>query len=263
MKPKTLLTTGNPKTDKGAKYGYLTAVLHLAPATLSGYQVCAMAELAGCIAGCLNTAGRGGIAAGNATFNANGFELPDNRIQRARILRTRYLFENEPAFMAQLVAEISAHVRKAQRAGLIPVIRLNGTSDLDWTRIKTADGRNMFEIFPDVQFYDYTKITKRARLVRPSNYYLAVSWSGASAKYAAMAEHAHEKHGAPLVVVVRNDAQKAQLIADNPRAVDGDQHDLIFKHARDALIVLKAKGRARADSSGFVLDYNAAARAAA
>jgi hypothetical protein len=232
----------NPKTVKGQKQGYLTAVLYLAPFKAAGINVCAMAELAGCINACLNTAGRGGIAKASATFNPHGIELPDNVIQRARINRTRL----------QLVKEVKAFIRKAEKLGLIPVVRLNGTSDIQWELIPVGDAANIFELFPDVQFYDYTKICKRLYRRLPANYYLAISYSEYSERYAKMALAAFTDTGAPLVIVVRGQSEKdLALLSSN--AVDGDAHDLIFLHKPHSVIVLKAKGRARKDTSGFVV----------
>jgi len=121
----------NAKTVKGQAQGYMTAVLYLAPADVSGFNVCPMAELAGCIAGCLNTAGRGGMAPGKALMAPHGRIVPDNAIQRARIARTRLYFQDRPAFLAQLVKEISAFITKAERAGLLTAIRLTGISSRD------------------------------------------------------------------------------------------------------------------------------------
>src|SRR5262245_61695176 len=78
----------NPKTKKGRAAGYSTAILHFAPAQLSGYDVCQYATQ-GCRAACLNTAGHGGIA-----LDAEGL----NDVQRARISRTRLFFLNRFVF---------------------------------------------------------------------------------------------------------------------------------------------------------------------
>jgi hypothetical protein len=158
--------------------------------------------------------------------------------------------------MSQLIAEITAHIKRAAKLSMIPVIRLNGTSDISWENIR-HDGRTIFEYFTDVQFYDYTKVTSRLAVKRPlpENYFLAVSWSGANEVYRLKAEHAHAKHGAPLVVVVRDESQKLEYMRNNTLAIDGDVHDLIFMHGPKSIIVLRAKGKAKKDNSGFVLDY--------
>jgi hypothetical protein len=258
---KLLTIDANPKTVKGNAQGYMTAVLHLAPANASGYDVCPMAEMAGCTAGCLNTAGRGGIAKDSATFETPAGDLPDNVIQRARIRRTRFYFEDREGFMAQLVREVAAFVRRAGRKGLTPTLRLNGTSDLLWERVPCQrDGEafpSIFHAFPDLQCYDYTKHPGRPLKTMPANYHLSLSYSGADPRFAAMTLHAHSK-GAPLVVVVRDDRTKARVMGFAPHAIDGDETDLRFLDAPGSLVVLKAKGKAKKDSTGFVLDLGEA-----
>src|SRR5215469_11965042 len=161
----------NPKTKKGRARGYATAILHLAPHKLSGANLCPDAS-AGCIAGCLNLAGHGGI-------NLDALGL--NAVQRARIARSVAMRKNRFAFKAILTRAIGAHIRRALRKGLIPVVRLNGTSDVPWEHYKLNDGRTVFETFPTIQFYDYTKSVARAlanaRGEHPANYHLTFSRS--------------------------------------------------------------------------------------
>jgi len=115
-----LLSTGNPKVLKGMSQGYNTYILHLAPADLSGYETCAK-RTAGCTAACLNTAGRGGMFKRGETTNV---------IQKARIRKTKMFFETRNYFMTLLVADIELAIKQSKRMNLIPVFRLNGTSDL-------------------------------------------------------------------------------------------------------------------------------------
>ena len=115
-----LLTVGNPKVLKGMSQGYMTYILHLAPASLSGYNTCPKAT-AGCKAACLNTAGRGGMFKKGKTTNV---------IQQARIRKTKMFFENRSQFMADLVKDIELGIKQSARLNLVPVFRLNGTSDL-------------------------------------------------------------------------------------------------------------------------------------
>lgn len=281
--PKKLLNIdANAKTVKGQKKGFMTAVLYLAPFKSAGVNVCPMAELAGCWKGCLNTAGRGGISKGSVTMNPHGIELPDNAIQNARIKRTRFYAYDRETFMSQLVREIEAFQRKAERAGLIPVVRLNGTSDIQWERghavsrlnpgarelIKRSNGATLkrhgamlaqrfdsiFDAFPELQFYDYTKIYKRFTREMPANYHLSLSYSEASEKFAQACRQAHVMQEAPLVMVARNADVKARMLAEYGRSVDGDETDLRFLDPDSAIVILKAKGSARSDASGFVLD---------
>lgn len=130
MKAQKLLSIGNDsKTVKGEARGYRTAILYLAPSNLSGRNVCSHAT-PGCIASCLNTAGRGSF----------------NSVQQARIKRTHFFFRFPVTFMEQLFQEILTHANACQSAGMIPVVRLNRTSDIPWEN-KAVMGRTLFEWF--------------------------------------------------------------------------------------------------------------------
>ncbi len=158
-----LLSTANPKIQKGTKEGYLSFILHLSPADLSGREVCPK-RTTGCTAACLNTAGRGGMFRRGENTNI---------IQQARIRKTRYFFEARDYFMMDLYDDIKRAIRYAERQGLKPVFRLNGTSDLSWEKY-TINENNIFELFPDVQFYDYTKVLGR-KTSKYKNYHLTFS----------------------------------------------------------------------------------------
>lgn len=238
-----LLTVGNPKLEKGQSKGYLSFILHLAPAKLSGYNACPSASK-GCAAACLNTAGRGGL------FPA---------IQEARIRKTRWFFEDRDTFMAQLVKDVKVGIKLAARKGLVPVFRLNGTSDIRWENIPVSVTRKVFaEIpltehfpnimlaFPDVQFYDYTKLANRRDL--PPNYHLTFSRS--------------EDNDAVLPTIGHNIA----VVFDTPKGkalpseylgrpvIDGDVTDLRFLDAPNVIVGLRGKGKARkGDHNGFVV----------
>src|SRR5262249_40163178 len=138
---------------------------------LSGLNVCQFASL-GCKAACLNTAGHGGIA-----LDANGL----NDVQLARIARTNRFRYARFDFNTHLVWAIETHVRRALANGLTPVVRLNGTSDLPWERLRLNDGRTILQVFAEIQFYDYTKNVERAlanaRGEHPANYHLTFSRS--------------------------------------------------------------------------------------
>lgn len=248
--PKLLNIDSNAKTVKGQARGYMTAILYLAPFKAAGLNVCPMAELAGCVAGCLNTAGHGGMAKAGATFNPHGLELPDNGVQRARIARTRFYAERRDTFMAQLVEEIAKFVKRAERKGLTPVVRLNGTSDIRWELIPVAGHAHIFDAFPTLQFYDYTKIPNR-RVDGIANYHLSISYSEASPRYAAIARDAAAQQGRNLVAVFRGELPATFL---GRPVVNGDESDLRFLDPRGVVVGLKAKGAARKDQSGFVID---------
>jgi len=265
---KLLNIDANAKTVKGQKLGFMTAILYLLPWKHSGVNLCPMAEMAGCHASCLNTAGRGGIAKRGDIIVTDGGSIPNNTIQRARQARTDLYNNNRQAFMVQLIKEIHAFVAKAKRKGLVPVVRLNGTSDIQWeiipamAKYQREDGSvasaTIFEIFPDLTFYDYTKIAKRFNRALPSNYHLTLSYSEASKRYMQSCIKARADHNVSMVVVTRNLKSKAHYSAaaamSGANVVDGDAHDLRFLDPANSVVVLKAKGSAGKDTSGFVVD---------
>lgn len=225
-----LLSTANPKIQKGTKLGYLTFILHLAPSTLSGKNTCPKAT-PGCIAGCLNTAGRGGMfKAGEST----------NVIQQARIRKTRYFYEDRQGFLADLAQDIGKAIKFAQKRDLTPVFRLNGTSDLSWEKYQVRDGKNIFQLFPDVQFYDYTKVLGR-KVKNIPNYHLTFSRA--------------ESNDADVEQALKQGMNVAVVYDQIPQGMfSADETDLRFLDPKDAgIIALKAKGRAKKDTSGFVI----------
>lgn len=240
--PKSLLTTGNPKTAKGEGFGYLTAILHLAPHKVAGFNVCGYASK-GCAAACLNTAGRGGIG-----LDADGL----NVIQIARIQRTRYFRRDRSGFLARLIAEIAKHERSAKRHGLKAAVRLNGTSDLPWEKWSIGDHANIFAMFPHVQFYDYTKWPIAKRQLAP-NYHLTFSLCEDNDVRAADA-----LRSGVSVAAVFDTRKSADLPATftidgvTAKVIDADKTDLRFLDAPGVIAGLRAKGRAKTDQSGFV-----------
>ena len=224
-----LLSTANPKIQKGTKLGYLSFILHLAPADLSGRETCPK-RTAGCTAACLNTAGRGGMfKRGENT----------NMIQKARIRKTQYFYNARQDFMLDLKHDIEKGIKLAAKLGLKPVFRLNGTSDLSWEKYEVAPGINIFQAFPGVQFYDYTKVLGR-KVKHIPNYHL--TFSKADGNDADVAEALLQG----MSVVAVYDAIPAGV----PSA---DETDLRFLDPKGIMLGLKAKGRAKKDYSGFVI----------
>ena len=229
-----LLSTANPKIQKGTKMGYLSFILHLAPADVSGYNTCPKAT-AGCKAACLNTAGRGGMFKKGETTNA---------IQKARIRKARYFFEDRAGFMQDLVKDINKAIKFAARKGLTPVFRLNGTSDLSWEKYDAGQGLNIFEQFPYVQFYDYTKVPKR-KVEGIANYHLTFSQADGNGKDA---DWAISKNMNVTVVF-----DKIPTEYKGKTVYNADDTDLRFLDPKGVVLGLKAKGRAKKDTTGFVV----------
>ena len=229
-----LLSTANPKIQKGTKLGYLSFILHLAPAQLSGKETCPK-RTAGCTEACLNTAGRGGMFRKGENTNV---------IQQARIRKTKMFFEDRDTFMEYLEQDINLGIKQAARLGLKPVFRLNGTSDLAWEKYKLkGSDMNVFEMFNDIQFYDYTKVLGRKVKDIP-NYHLTFSAADGNESDVQKAVSAGMN-----VAVVFDRLPETYL---GREVINADDTDLRFLDPQGTIAGLKAKGRAKKDTTGFV-----------
>jgi hypothetical protein len=237
-RPSKLLSVGSDaKTVKGEAYGVLTGVLYLAPVNLSGYQVCPKAT-AGCAAACLYTAGQGVYA----------------NVQASRLERTRFFFEEREAFMAVLVEDIKRLIRKATKDDMIPAVRLNGTSDIAWEKFAvTVDGvkhANLMTAFPNLNFYDYTKVLGRKSALALPNYHL--TFSLAEDNDADAIKALGQGYNVAVVMSAKRKEAKPDTWGGYP-VVDGDQSDIRFHDPKGGHIVaLFAKGKATKDATGFV-----------
>ena len=229
-----LLTLNNPKILKGKKVNdkYISAILHMRP---ENTRICPYQEIASCKEACLNTAGRGGIIKKGETTNV---------IQEARKRKTKLFLEDRTTFMTDLIADITKFANYCKNKDKLPCIRLNGTSDIQYEKI-LVEGKNIFEHFPDVQFYNYTKIPTR-KISQYKNYHLTWSYSEANPKYTAWYDKI-----AYNIAVVFNGA--FPIYFKGREVVNGDESDLRFLDKQNVIVGLKAKGKARHDMSGFVI----------
>ena len=234
----SILTFGNSKIVKGRKKGVLTAVLHFAPARIAGVgNMCGKATK-GCLFACLYTAGRSAdhMLRKGEIFNAS---------QVARVARTVWYAEDRASFMVQVVRDVEKLIRKADRAGLVPMLRLNGTSDLPWWKIKTDNGQTVFERFPGLTCYDYTKIPHNPNV---PNYHLTFSLADGNERDAKKALD----NGLNVAAVIRGGFVEGMTFWGYP-CVDGDETDVRpYDPTSNHIVVLKPKGKARYDKSGFV-----------
>jgi hypothetical protein len=211
------------KMAKGEKYGYKTAILHLAPYKLSGKNVCPKASKE-CIAFCLNTSGRGQM----------------NSVQQARINKTNLFWKDRKKFLEQLSLEIGQLKKRAASQGFKFAVRLNGTSDLAWHRFSS-----LMQDHPDVIFYDYTKVFNHLDH-NLKNYKITFSASGSNNTECAAALAA----GHNVAYVFKDKLPKK---FQGKRVIDGDKHDLRFLDPRGVVVGLLAKGSAKkAAAGGFV-----------
>jgi hypothetical protein len=216
--------------------------MHLAPADLSGYQTCPKATV-GCKAACLNTAGRGGMFKKGENTNT---------IQKARIRKTKMFFENRQEFMADLVKDIELAIKQSVKKDLIPVIRLNGTSDLSFEKYEVIRNgvlyRNIFAAFSDIQFYDYTKVLGR-KVKDIQNYQLTFSAADGNDKDVESAMY----NGMNVAVVfgIKKTLPMPEYY-NGVQVFNGDESDLRFLDPKNVVIGLYAKGKAKKDETGFV-----------
>jgi len=224
-----LLTTQNYKTVKGEKLGILTGILYLAPAKISGYEVCPMRSI-GCTEACLYTAGMRRFS----------------NVQKSRIKKTKMFFENRDEFLVLLNKDIKSLIAKAKKESLLPAVRLNGTSDINWTRFK------IFEKHPEVQFYDYTKVLKHLTKDIP-NYHITFSKNEINDRDCEIALN----NGYNVAVVFNTKkGMDLPLTWCNYPVFDGDATDVRFYDPDNYVIGLRAKGEAKKDKSGFVVNIN-------
>lgn len=213
-----LLTASNPKIEKGVKFGYQPFILHLAPHTLSGFNVCPGSS-EDCRSTCLFFAGRG--------------KFP--MVQEARIRKTKMYFEQRDTFLDILITDIRKGIRFAEKRDLIPCFRLNGLSDIRWER------HGIFKMFPDNIFYDYTKLSNRNV---SDNYHLTFSASGENETDVQEAF----ANGMNVAVVFHDVPSEYNGIP----VINGDEHDLRFLDPKGVYVGLKAKGLARTFTGEFV-----------
>jgi len=169
-----------------------------------------------------------------------------NIIQKARVRKTKYFFEDRDQFMKDLYQDIVKAKKFADKQGLIPVFRLNGTSDLSWEKYEVGTtGMNIFQLFPTVQFYDYTKVLGR-KISHLPNYHLTFSKA--------------DGNDADVARALEQGLSVVAVYDEIPEGVpSADETDLRFLDPKGVMLGLKAKGRAKKDYSGFVIRLKEAA----
>ena len=275
-----LLSQGSMKIDKSNKIQdkYFSRILYLAPHNLADGKrnVCPYATVAKCHEPCLNTAGMGKFS----------------NVQQSRIRKTLLFLDDRDNFMNLLVQDIRKFLKECKKLGKKPALRLNGTSDIQWETIPIRnnhfgisqmfllkryakyfygyghpewkpckelvdlgwqEARNIFELFPEIQFYDYTKIPTR-KVSHIKNYHLTWSYSQANDKYAELFDDVEYNKA----VVFRKELPD---IFRGVKVIDGDKHDMRFLDKSNVVVGLTAKGPAKKDYSGFVVDNLIEARA--
>ena len=223
------------KIAKGLKYNEATYILYLAPADMSGYNVCPMASDE-CKEACLNESGH------------NRIDIKKNNINKARIAKTKLFFEHREFFMNWLHAEICNAKMKAEDLGMRFSVRINGTSDISLESFK-INGMNILDFFYDVQFYDYTKVVNRFKLLdKHPNYDLTYSYSGHNMIHSlALLEG---KKGRVAMVFEGKQLPKTFM---GFKVIDGDAYDMRYMDEQGVIVGLKFKKvRNKIDTSNNV-----------
>jgi hypothetical protein len=216
--PASLLSTNNIKTMKGEKLGWKTYILYMSPHNQNSQSksICPMASK-GCSSACLYGSGKGGI----------------DTVRKGRTNKTEFFLSNRELFIKTIYSEIAQIAVKHSIEGGDFVIRLNGTSDISWEKFKIKDGKNIFELFPNVQFYDYTKNHTRFKSVLPKNYYLMFSRS--------------ETNDAIAMELLKKKVNVAMVFDKVPtsymgyKVIDGDENDLRHLDKKGVIVGLRYK----------------------
>lgn len=261
--PAKMFSPDSGKAKKANGTGWLNLILYLAPHNFAGAgNLCPKASPA-CIASCL------GLYSGQASMVASDAPEHANNVRKSRILKAQHFMRNRATFMASLVRDIAKNYKVATRDGLRVCIRLNGSSDISFEGIaiaidaeqskylmscglECAPGfyKNVFAVFPSLQFVDYTKITQRMTRALPSNYHLTFSRS-----------ETNDREAIEALVMGKNVAAVFETLPDTWhgfKVINGDNNDLRHLDPRNAaqgyVIGLTPKGpKAKRDTSGFVI----------
>ena len=225
---------------KTAKNELKTAILYLAPAQQNskGINICPAAD--SCKVPCLFTAGLAGVY---------------SSIINSRISKTELYVRDRQKFADLLLKEISKLYAKAQNTGTQIAVRLNGTSDLDFIAIlKNRTGIDILESYgttlgagPGLIFYDYTKLIGKVRKYAGSKYTLTFSYQPGNEADCLEALSL----GANVAAVFRKALPASYFGAE---VVNGDKSDIVMLETSGKILGLKAKGPAKKDRSGFVID---------
>lgn len=222
-----------------------TLGLYLAPANQSGYNTCSHATPE-CRMACLNTSGRAGMEVATGSKKISG----------CRNTKTQLFYENTNYFMQWLIATIISERNKAIEQGYYFAVRLNCTSDIDWANVY-YNGLNIFEIFPDVQFYDYTKNWNKFDNIAP-NYHLTFSYTGKNASKAI--ELLSKGFNVAVVFNVTVPSHSLPTMLAGYKVVNGDLTDYRPSDGKGVIVGLRFKligdkvAQKQALNSVFVVD---------
>ena len=224
----------NIKAMKNLALKVHTYFLSLAPSDTSGFNVCAMANRVSINEKNPNKSNCSYVC---VAHNGNGrFEV----VEKARIRKTRKFFLDRDNFLIELVQDIFKAIEYSKYYGFEPTFRLNAYSDLPFERIKIKSFGNctIQELFPDVTFYDYSKVPNRKT---PNNYELTYSHWG---KWETTNDQIKKGYNVAMVFNTNNDKNaKLPTTFNNLKVIDGDKTDLrtMQNDGKNTIVGLRAK----------------------
>ena len=233
---------------------YATMVLYMPPSDSSGrWNFCVWAT-PGCRAVCLGI-GSGRMNQGQERLADREFDWNLSVVAQAQLKRAELFMEDRRAFLAQMVYEVHLHVERAKRFKNIkhnrkwakPAVRPNGATDLPWEKIFPE----LFTMFGEVTFYDYTKAPRSVRPTLPTNYHITFSLGETVKNQTNAAEWM--KAGVNVAVVFGTSKDNLPTTHKGLPVLNGDLHDERFKDAPGHYVGLSAKGAAKHDKTGFVV----------
>ena len=223
-----ILSYNNNKTIKGEKYGHATFIFYGAPNTISGYNTCANSS-EGCRANCIYYSGYGAM----------------KNVQNARIRKTKMYFEERRDFISLVNIDIKSAIKFSERNNMEPAFRLDGTTDIGLAK-------HFVGLYPNVQFYDYTKIMKRVKLAEKyDNWHVTYSLSEDTTRSTIKILLAGRTNIAIPFKRVPDTGSPYRLWGR--KLVDGYSTDLRFLDGDNRIVCLKAGGRGRKSNSEFIV----------
>lgn len=214
------------KHKKAFNYNELVYTIYFAPAKCSGYEVCP-GRTPQCSAACLNMSGQ------------NRMDIHRNMINNARVRKTKLFFEDRDFAVRWIIDEIDAAMVKARRLGYAFSVRLNNTSDISpeefYIYNEWGIKQNILQIFPDVQFYDYTKVPSRIELLKKyPNYDLTFSFNGMNEEIC----KGMLRHNVRVAVVFNGTLPDTFM--DHP-VINADLYDMRYKDSKNVIAGLHYK----------------------
>ena len=209
-------STGNTKMRKDEKENYLSYSLNLLPHknTIGGKTVNLCPWAGKCSDPCVGKGGHFGMKNGTAYHK--------------QYMNTLLFTHERELFFTRLVQDLKQVAKIQAKKNKKVAIRLNAYSDLNFHKLSKRYLKEcIFEMFLDIQFYDYTKDVKKFVENNKSNYHLTYS---------------HDEKGKFF------GSNTAVVFEELPKTYkglpvfDGDITDLRFLDPENHIIGLKFKG---------------------